>query len=69
MNSNKKMRYQVILLVHFKDREEMLSAGAAPSILKLQPSSNQSQSAKTNESTMDIKHASVCVVQNFLSFF
>jgi TRAP-type mannitol/chloroaromatic compound transport system permease small subunit len=26
---------------------------------------NQSQSAKPNEYTMDIKHASACIVQNF----
>jgi hypothetical protein len=31
-------------------------------------SNNQSQSAKTNESTMDIKHASDCA-WNFISFF
>jgi hypothetical protein len=30
---------------------------------------NQSQSAKTNESTMDIKHASACAVQNFFFLF
>jgi hypothetical protein len=29
---------------------------------------NQSQSAKTNESTIDIKHASPCVVHKFPSF-
>jgi hypothetical protein len=30
---------------------------------------NQSQSAKMNESAMDIKHAYACAVQNFLAFF
>jgi hypothetical protein len=30
---------------------------------------NQQQSAKTNESTMDIKHASACALELFLSFF
>jgi hypothetical protein len=30
---------------------------------------NQSQSSKTNESTMDIKHASACVVHNFSFIF
>jgi hypothetical protein len=30
-------------------------------------SNNQSQSAKTNESTMDIKHASACAWNFFLS--
>jgi hypothetical protein len=32
-------------------------------------SNNQQQSAKTNESTMDIKHASACALELFLSFF
>jgi hypothetical protein len=32
-------------------------------------SNNQSQRAKTNESTMDIKHVSACVWNFFFSFF
>jgi hypothetical protein len=52
MNSNKQMRYKVVLLIPTK----MFN--------------NKSQSVKTKESTMDIKNASACAVQDFfLSLF
>jgi hypothetical protein len=50
MNSNKQMRYQVVLLIQLNNVQQSITK------------------CKKNESAMDIKHASACALEVFLSF-